>query len=34
MRLIDADALPKYTGYALSAAEVAKAVENAMLRRR
>lgn len=29
MRLIDADALPKYTGYALSAVEVAKAVENA-----
>ena len=29
MRLIDADALPKYTGYALSADEVAKAVENA-----
>lgn len=29
MRLIDADALPEYTGYALSAAEVAKAVENA-----
>ena len=29
MRLIDADALPKYTGYALSANEVAKAVENA-----
>lgn len=29
MRLIDADALPRYTGYALSAAEVAKAVENA-----
>ena len=28
-RLIDADALPKYTGYALSADEVAKAVENA-----
>ena len=27
MRLIDADALPKYTGLALSAAEVAKAVE-------
>lgn len=27
MRLIDADALPKYTGYALSADEVAKAVE-------
>lgn len=29
MRLIDADALPKYTGYALSADEVATAVENA-----
>jgi len=29
MRLIDADKLPKYTGYALSASEVAKAVENA-----
>lgn len=29
MRLIDADALPKYTGYALSADEVANAVENA-----
>lgn len=29
MRLIDADALPKYTGYALSANEVAGAVENA-----
>lgn len=29
MRLIDADALPKYTGYALSADEVAKAVEKA-----
>lgn len=29
MRLIDADALPKYTGYALSAIDVAKAVENA-----
>lgn len=29
MRLIDADALPKYTGYALSADEVAMAVENA-----
>lgn len=29
MRLIDVDALPKYTGYALSANEVAKAVENA-----
>ena len=28
-RLIDADALPKYTGYALSADEVARAVENA-----
>ena len=28
-RLIDADALPKYTGYALSADEVAMAVENA-----
>lgn len=28
-RLIDADKLPKYTGYALSASEVAKAVENA-----
>lgn len=28
-RLIDADALPKYTGYALSANEVAMAVENA-----
>ena len=28
-RLIDADALPKYTGYALSAVEVASAVENA-----
>jgi len=28
-RLIDADALPKYTGYVLSASEVAKAVENA-----
>lgn len=28
-RLIDADALPKYTGYALSADEVATAVENA-----
>ena len=29
MRLIDADALPKYTGFALSADEVAMAVENA-----
>lgn len=29
MRLIDADALPKYTGYAMSANEVAMAVENA-----
>lgn len=29
MRLIDADKLPKYTGYALSANEVAMAVENA-----
>lgn len=29
MRLIDADKLPKYTGYALSADEVAKAVEKA-----
>jgi len=29
MRLIDADALPRYTGYALSADEVAEAVENA-----
>lgn len=29
MRLIDADKLPKYTGYALSASEVAMAVENA-----
>ena len=29
MRLIDADALPKYTGMALSADEVARAVENA-----
>ena len=29
MRLIDADKLPKYTGYALSADEVAMAVENA-----
>ena len=29
MRLIDADALPKYTGYALSADEVATAVGNA-----
>ena len=28
-RLIDADALPKYTGYALSADEVAMAVEHA-----
>ena len=28
-RLIDADKLPKYTGYALSADEVAKAVEEA-----
>ena len=28
-RLIDADALPKYTGMALSAVEVAMAVENA-----
>lgn len=28
-RLIDADALPHYTGYALSASEVAKAVETA-----
>lgn len=28
-RLIDADALPRYTGYALSADEVATAVENA-----
>lgn len=28
-RLIDADKLPKYTGYALSANEVAMAVENA-----
>lgn len=28
-RLIDADKLPKYTGYALSASEVAIAVENA-----
>lgn len=28
-RLIDADALPHYTGYALSANEVAKAVEAA-----
>jgi len=28
-RLIDADALPHYTGYALSASEVAKAVEAA-----
>lgn len=29
MRLIDADALPKFTGYALSATEVAMAVANA-----
>lgn len=29
MRLIDADKLPKYTGYALSASEVVIAVENA-----
>lgn len=29
MRLIDADELPKYTGYALSASDVAIAVENA-----
>lgn len=29
MRLIDADALPKYTGMALSAVDVAMAVENA-----
>ena len=29
MRLIDADAIPKYTGYALSANEVAQTVENA-----
>lgn len=29
MRLIDADTLPKYTGYALSADAVAKAVDNA-----
>ena len=29
MRLIDADALPKYEGYALSADAVARAVENA-----
>ena len=29
MRLIDADALPRYTGYALSADEIAIAVENA-----
>ena len=29
MRLIDADALPHYTGYALSADEVAMAVEHA-----
>lgn len=28
-RLIDADALPRYTGYALSAGEVAMAIENA-----
>ena len=28
-RLIDADALPRYTGYALSANEVAMAVETA-----
>ena len=28
-RLIDADALPKYTGYALSADAVARAVEDA-----
>lgn len=28
-RLIDADKLPKYTGYALSASDVAIAVENA-----
>lgn len=28
-RLIDADALPRYTGYVLSADEVATAVENA-----
>ena len=29
MRLIDADALPKYNGMALNAANVARAVENA-----
>lgn len=29
MRLINADALPKYNGYALSADAVARAVENA-----
>lgn len=29
MRLIDADALPEYTGYAISANEVATAVEDA-----
>lgn len=29
MRLIDADKLPKYTGYALSASDVAIAVESA-----
>lgn len=29
MRLIDADVLPKYTGTALSAVDVARAVENA-----
>lgn len=29
MRLIDADKLPKYDGYALSADAVAQAVENA-----
>lgn len=29
MRLIDADKLPKYDGYVLSAAEIAKAVDNA-----
>ena len=29
MRLIDADALPKYNGYALSADNVANAVEHA-----
>ncbi len=29
MRLIDADMLPKYTGAALSAVDVARAVENA-----